>query len=44
MVEKTTEGGENSLLIVSDAFAVSPFIFILMFLVGSFDGSGAVAE
>ncbi len=36
-------GGENSLLNVSDALAVSPFIFVLMFLVGSFDGSGAVA-
>ncbi len=31
------------LLNVSGALAVSPFIFVLMFLVGSFDGSGAVA-
>ncbi len=36
-------GGENSLLNVSDALAVSLFIFVLVFLVGSFDGSGAVA-
>ena len=26
-------GGENSLLNVSDALAVSPFIFVLMFLI-----------
>ena len=36
------EGAENSLLNVSDvdalAVSLSPFIFVLMFLVGSFDG------
>ncbi len=33
------------MLNVSDALAVSPFLFflVLVFLVGSFDGSGAVA-